>query len=189
MIRNEIEQIVQGSLEDLFRFDRILLQNDVSERAITHKLAEYIQRRIPKLNVDCEYNRDATQGNYRPKMLDVPTKEELHEVIERHSLDEVISISTYPDIIVHRRGNNAENLLIVEVKKRNSSVEFDHDYKKLRAFTDNEANPYHYRYGVFILLDTRRRTPRDPELRWFIEGAEESTSNNILTKISSRRPT
>lgn len=50
----EIEKIVQNCLEELFENDLVLLQNDVSERAITYKLAEYLQNQIPDLNVDCE---------------------------------------------------------------------------------------------------------------------------------------
>ena len=177
--RRDIEQVVLESLEDLITYDLILLQNDVSERAITHKLAGHIQKRVPNLDVDCEYNRDVTQGDYKPKMLRVPSREELQNVVENYNLDELISISTYPDIIVHRRGSNAENLLVIEVKKQNSSIRHDHDVEKLSAFTDHEANQYRYKYGVFILLDTRKQIPETPMLQWFVEGARESTNGNV----------
>src|SRR5690554_3117010 len=65
----EIEKVVRESLDELYEKDIILIQNDVSERAITHKLAEYLQRRFPDLHVDCEYNRNVEFGEYAPKIL------------------------------------------------------------------------------------------------------------------------
>ena len=41
--RRKTEAIVMECLAELYQNDRVLLQNDVSERAITHKLAEYLQ--------------------------------------------------------------------------------------------------------------------------------------------------
>ena len=88
--------------------------------------------------------------------------------------DDLLSVSTYPDIIVHRRMTNEHNLLVVELKKRNSKVDHDHDHSKLKAFTENtEHNSYHYQHGVFIVLDTGQEEPRTPELTWFSEGEME----------------
>lgn len=72
MTRDKAEQIVAHSLSDLFANDRILLTNDVSERAITHKLAEYLKLHVAalglaELSVDCEYNRNLETGPYQPK--------------------------------------------------------------------------------------------------------------------------
>ena len=49
-----------------------------------------------------------------------------------------------------------------------------HDHAKLMAFTgDGDGNPYHYKYGVFILLDTKTESPKAPELTWFVNGKME----------------
>ena len=69
MTHAEIERLIVESIEDLFDRDLFLLQEDVSERAITHKLAEYIQTRIPDFNIDCEYNRDVTRGRGSSKSI------------------------------------------------------------------------------------------------------------------------
>lgn len=172
MTLDEIKQVVEHSLSDLFNKDLILLQNDVSERAITHKLAEYIQKRIPYLHVDCEYNRDATRNNTSPKLIYIKekTKEEVHKAIDNDDDDVLISISTYPDIIVHRRGTNDRNLLVVEVKKKNSRVGSEHDKLKLYAFTQkSNRNLYNFTYGVFICLETAIAEPRILECEWFGE--------------------
>lgn len=50
-------KILQG-LNTLLRLDGYLLANNLSERSITHKLAEYYQDIFHEWNVDCEYNRN-----------------------------------------------------------------------------------------------------------------------------------
>ncbi|MGA9112016.1 MAG: hypothetical protein WB290_17170 [Smithella sp.] len=175
MTRDRIEQIIHECLKELLKKDSNLLKNDVSERTITHKLAEYLQDRIPNLNVDCEYNRNYELGERVEKILyvlNIERKEKIRSGLLEE--DDLLAISTYPDIIVHRRMTNAKNLLVIEVKKKNSRVSRDHDFKKLRAFTDSSnRNLYHYKYGVFILLDTGTRKLEKPELTWFINGSVE----------------
>jgi hypothetical protein len=169
---DEVECRLKESIQELFAKDAVLLQHDVSERAITHKLAEYLQVRFPSLNVDCEYNRNAEMGEYAPKNLQVLRRDAAqtrHELLEQVGDAEVIeeellAISSYPDIIVHRRVVNSHNLMVIEVKKceafppreRDYPRRYRHDYSKLRAFTDaGTDNPYHYRYGFFLLLGVR----------------------------------
>lgn len=83
-------------------------------------------------------------------------------------------LQPYPDIIVHCRETDAENLLVAEVKKKNSRVAATHDFNKLKAFTENtENNAYHYEYGVFILLHTGSKELKQPELTWFTKGSKE----------------
>ncbi len=45
-------------LNILMKHDAYILINNVNERTITHKLAEYYQNIFPGWNVDCEYNRN-----------------------------------------------------------------------------------------------------------------------------------
>ena len=45
--KNEIEGIVKCCLQTLRRLDKILLDINVNERTITHKLAEYLQQHFP----------------------------------------------------------------------------------------------------------------------------------------------
>jgi hypothetical protein len=174
--RAKIEEIVRASLLELDQRDRCLLQIDVSERAITHKLAEYLQQRIPELNVDCEYNRNVEYGPYAQKKI-IVLKERRKDLISGPiSEDDLLAISTYPDIIVHRRMKNDENVLVIEVKKRNSQIDHWYDHQKLQAFTEKTGrNSYHYQYGVFILLDTGHTEIQEPELTWFINGQQETS--------------
>jgi len=164
--QSEVEYIVKKCLDEFLEKDFALLQYDVSERAITHKLAEYLQDCFPKWNVDCEYNRNSELREYMKKKLYILKDKRWIGLDE----DERLAISPYPDIVVHHRGNNNENLLIVEVKKRKSRADHNYDHEKLAAFTGNSKwNKYHYKYGVFILLDTGEK-PQEPELTWFVDG-------------------
>jgi hypothetical protein len=173
--KEKIEEIVLESLEELYTKDIDLLEHDVSERAITHKFAEYLQKRIPHFHVDCEYNRNMD----KPKslyLLERSTEKLLKRELQKDkvNLENLSSVSTFPDVIVHRRRTNDSNLLVVELKKQNNRNNEEHDFKKLSAFTENTGyNSYKYKYGVFILLETGTMTPRRPELKWFINGTND----------------
>ena len=52
----DIERSVKTALNKLFERDAELLQNDVNERSITHKFAEYLESEFPGWDVDWEYN-------------------------------------------------------------------------------------------------------------------------------------
>ncbi|MGA7192635.1 MAG: hypothetical protein WBW94_03315, partial [Anaerolineales bacterium] len=141
---DEIRQIVNECLRELLAKDFLLLRYDVSERSITHKLAEYLQIRFPKLNVDCEYNRNVEEGEFASKQLyilkDIRDGVIKTDIQGSKAEEDLLAVSTYPDIIVHRRTKNNENLLVIEVKKKNSKVRYDFDHQKLRAFTDKSEN-------------------------------------------------
>jgi hypothetical protein len=51
------QKILMGT-ELLLENDRYLLERNVNERSITHKLAEYYQDLFKNWNVDCEYNKN-----------------------------------------------------------------------------------------------------------------------------------
>lgn len=61
--------------------DRYLLENNLNERAITHKLAEYYQLLFREWNVDCEYNRNLG----KPKELTIDPKQLLAQMAGRLS--------------------------------------------------------------------------------------------------------
>lgn len=166
----DIRRHVHDSLNDLLQYDRALIVNNVSERAITHKLAEYLQKRFSTLHVDCEYNRDYERGEGARKELYLLRGERDDKIRAGLSEEDMLAVSTYPDIIVHRRLVNSENLLVIEVKKTNSNVDATFDHRKLSAFTDNtDCNKYHFKYGIFILIDIGEN-PVAPKLTWFGEG-------------------
>ncbi len=132
-----IKQITDTALNHLKQKDRQLLDIQVNERTISHKLAEYLQQEFSILFVDCEYNRH----DGLTKILGVPTNSV--------GWDDVDSKTVFPDIVVHKRGTDEENLLVIEIKKSNNRYN-SFDMKKLRAFT---REPYNYKFGLFLEIN------------------------------------
>jgi hypothetical protein len=84
--------------------------------------------------VDVEYNRHIDD----PKRLQLPRRDALD--------DEVRATTVFPDIVVHLRGTDDHNLLVLEVKKPGESLEYDE--RKLRAF--REELSYHHAAHVIL---------------------------------------
>ncbi len=131
---------VQGSLEqalDAFQVAELhLLRTDASERSMTHRLALHLTPLFPEFDVDCEYNRDG----FDVKRL------ALHQRAVQD--DDTEAVTVFPDIVVHRRGHNDANLLVIEVKKASSTVNADYDMLKLEAF----RHELKYRHAVHLTL-------------------------------------
>lgn len=124
---------VLNALSTFLERDEFLLQIDANERAMTHRVALYLQNEFPDMNVDCEYNRD----DHEPKALYLPGGDP--------DLYDTDAQTVYPDIIVHRRGTN-DNLLVVEFKKTSSRVSSEKDFAKLNQFKVQ----LNYQYALFV---------------------------------------
>jgi hypothetical protein len=184
--RSEIERLLCESIEELFTKDAWLLQNDVSERCLTHKLAEYVQDRIPHLNVDCEYNRNATAGPREPKTLYGLRSSSRQTRVQAVNDDDPTGCSVFPDIIVHRRKTNRDNLLVVEVKKNKRRYGGDLDRRKLVAFTERgEENDYKFKYGAFVVLAIPDAEAKDVRLKYDVEWYTDGTP---LPKRANKSP-
>jgi hypothetical protein len=72
------------------------------------------------------------------------------------------------DIILHQRGFNDKNVAVIEFKGYWSGK--GRDDEKLRGFTHQELNDYHYGLGLFIRLG---RTLNGCELLYYINGVLE----------------
>lgn len=67
---------IQYGLNMLLRFDEYLLAQNLSERSLTHKLAEHFQTLFYEWDVDCEYNRNLG----RPKEIIIDAKNILEQM-------------------------------------------------------------------------------------------------------------
>lgn len=65
----------------------------------------------------------------------------------------VAGTTVFPDVVVHRRGTNAQNLVVIEAKKSTNADDGEWDKTKLRAFRDPEQ--LGYSVTVFLWLETR----------------------------------
>lgn len=143
--KEEIERKVATAIGVLFKNDAFLLENDVNERSISHKLAEYLQQQFPEYHVDCEYNR------MKGKSMDEQyTTKTLHLPIGDVRSDDTKAKTVYPDIIVHKRGTK-NNLLAIETKKKTNNSSKNFDYKKLRAFKAQLK----YTFALFVEFNNK----------------------------------
>ena len=137
---------IKESLIDLYEHDNYLImikeaqhhdrnqhhEDHVGERAIVFRFGHYLQNRLDldsdfrMYNLDCEYNRNGTRQK------------------------ELNGSDTYPDVILHVRGSNYHNIMVIEFKgywNRDQS----RDREKIRGFT-NDKGVYKYSVGYTVLI-------------------------------------
>ena len=108
-----------------------LFDFQINGRTLTQRLSMYLQPAFEPLAVDCEYNRMWTEKGDEMKVLPWGT--------EPTWTDDIDAKTVYPDIIIHERGTQVTNLLVIEAKRRGPKLARRHkDYLKLCAFTDPE---------------------------------------------------
>ena len=129
----DLDHRVSKAIDRLLEKDDYLLRHDANERSITHRLACYLQEKFPEYDVDCEYNKDC----------------ESEDGIKKLSTERRKNGSVYPDIIVHKRGTNSKNLLVIEAKKTNGG-NGNSDRKKLLGY----LTKYKYKYALFLKFKT-----------------------------------
>lgn len=176
MNNNEIIDILNKSIHLLYKYDECLLEDDLSERSICHKLAEHLQSLIKDYDVDCEYNKNIANPGGRKKIYIL--KEELASIrkltAQQQNMedDEFIELSVYPDIIVHKRRNSDENKLIVEVKKSTNTDKeaLKFDLLKMQTYTSHEdGDELNYQLGAFITFPTGR-TNAQLTIEYYLDG-------------------
>ena len=154
---------VVTALHEFYAHEAFLLERDVGERALTHRLAVQFEKPFSGWEVDCDYDRLGERTMRLPHGSIVST-------------DDHLAKSIYPDIVVHQRAI-PNNLLAVEVRKSANHQPIEHDRHKLRALTDPHLW-FAYWIGVLLTLGKTEVTKSevytsgalDPALSvWFAE--------------------
>lgn len=179
---DEVKDLMNICLEKIHENEFMIIRNNINERTIAHKLAEYMQVEFcniigPDYNVDVEYNRNYEKGEYYPKILPM-LKDEVRKYRQNvlgdsgdvESLEKIINVSTYPDIIVHKRFINDDNILVVEIKKSNNPIGSQFDDLKLKGFT-SKTDGYGYLFGLHITFYVQDDW-KQPLLVWYRDGAK-----------------
>jgi len=155
---SEIQLKVEAAIKKLIRKDAHLLDKNLNERCITHKLAIYLSNHFKGYHVDCEYNGNVYSPDGRKSVFLTSPRiyaEKNSGSIDENLTEELTARFIYPDIIVHERGELARNLCVIEVKKSQSKVNEDYDIKKLKNFTDSSLEKgLQYDVGFFVVLST-----------------------------------
>jgi hypothetical protein len=171
-MQTELNKLV-GALREFYAHEAFLLEKDVGERALTHRLAVHLEKQFSGWEVDCDYDR------LGDRTLRMP-----HGVIV--STDDHLGKSVYPDIVVHQRAI-PNNLLAVEVRKTSNHQPVEHDQHKLRGLTDPHL---WFAYGIGALLTLSKNNVGDVEIylggavdrpatAWFIERLKEAGIGSV----------
>src|SRR5476651_1755863 len=144
-MQTDLNKVV-SALKVFYTRETHLLETDLGERTLTHRLAVYIESQFAGWEVDCDYSRLGDRTLRMPKGSIVST-------------DDHIGKSVYPDIVVHQRAI-PNNLLAIEVRKESNHQPPEHDQQKLRALTDPQLW-FAYRIGVFLVLGREGVTASD----------------------------
>jgi hypothetical protein len=135
-MQTELNKVVTALVE-FYAAETYLLERDLGERTLTHRLAVYVEKQFPSWQVDCNYDR------LGERMLRMPRGTII-------STDDHLGKSVYPDIVVHRR-EIPNNLLAIEVRKAANHQPVEHDQHKLAALTDPHVW-FAYWIGVLLTL-------------------------------------
>lgn len=143
MTRQDVYNILQSSIAELYKRDAILLKEDydVHERTVCHRLAIYIERNLNvNYHVDMEYNR------MRTKYGEEDIGEAIGKTLNWEDSGEGSSF-VYPDIIIHKRDTD-QNIVDIEVKMswKNKLKKFD--YQKINLY----IKQLNYQHGVYVEL-------------------------------------
>ena len=138
---DEFLAVLRESLDMLHNNDQYLInyeadepvKNDehVSELSISHKLGHYLELFVTGYHVDCEYNRN---------------------LADKKSMGES---RIRPDIIIHKRGSNEKNFVVIEIKPWWNRDDVIKDEAKL-AYLTNQDNEFKYKYGLSLLIEQSR---------------------------------
>ncbi|MBS1552601.1 MAG: hypothetical protein JST15_11105 [Bacteroidetes bacterium] len=146
---NEAVRKINHCIRNLYSNDIDLFERNNYEVTISAKLAQYLFIEFKEYDVDCEYDKH------------IDNSKQLNE-LERN---------IRPDIIIHKRGIDTENLVCIEIKKSNSDNA--EDIYKLKALT-NRTGDYKYKLGIFILLTKNRAKQKIV----YYENGDESLNNS-----------
>lgn len=155
---NMLEKIVASVLR-FAESDYKLLVSDANEDSISAKIAQQMEVEFPEWDVDTQYNRFGI--GIKTKLIKM-SKAKFLEYKQRGvtpnfqiSIDELYrnpeSAPVFPDIIVHKRNEELNNHLIIEVKKRNNPELFNGwDEWKIKFF----MSTLDYSYGAHLILNS-----------------------------------
>lgn len=128
----QLNLTIRLALKDLITKDGNLLDNKVKEECINHRFAMYFEGHLhsefpelDNLNADLEYNKSYADDKEYVGPDDIRTK-------------------FRPDLIIHERMNNDNNLIAFELKKGYSNKK---DKETIRAIL---KEPFSYKYGILI---------------------------------------
>lgn len=133
---NHISEIVCSCLSKLYENDLELIHRSGLERSLSFRFGLYFNEKIKSLNwlseldlnLDLEYGKNGNNSKL---------------IVSRN-------YGVQPDLILHRRGNNDENYLIIEFKGWWNKENRQKDRDKIKDLVNQNEE---YRYGLGLLVE------------------------------------
>lgn len=159
---------LEKAIKEFKEKDNYLIENNASERAMAHRIAVYLEKYFIDYDVDCEYNINIDNSKGLKKIMLLEDELEIYKASRKNKENDEFNI--YPDIIVHKRGTNSKNILVIEMKKKNSrSVDNEYDYLKLKKLTEKFEGRDNL---VYILGAHLKIVDNLIEIKYFKDGEE-----------------
>lgn len=155
----ELKKKVNLALDLFYENDSQLIEDKVQERAITHRFALYLEQLFKGYDIDCEYDK---HGKLTKEL------EGISECSLERMTDRIL-----PDILIHKRGNDSDNLVVFEIKSKTDAN--DCDIRKLELMTKKNGQ-FNYSFGVFIKFTENRK---DCKIEWYINAQKYEEKNRI----------
>ncbi len=128
-----LRQKVNSVLEKIYELDHALIQSGGQERSLSFRFGLYFNQEIGSttwlngLDIDLEYNKNGMEPKRTPRRPN----------------------GVVPDFILHQRGSNENNVMVIEFKGWWSNDSKENDVIKLEDFIHQEGE-YQYGLGFFI---------------------------------------
>jgi hypothetical protein len=174
MNTSEILERLDLAIETLLMNEFNILQRGLHELNLTGHLTKYLTPLFNGYTVDPEYNGDKLKDNDR-KAIDIARNRMIEIGIQPNELN---NYKLTPDIIIHTRNQNSDNLVIIEAKKDSSpKKEKEFDLIKLEHMTiDYLGNHYNFKLGIAIVFGTKENAGNF-EIFYFQQGTMTNREN------------
>ena len=131
--QNNLKNFLEESIKEFYDKDSLLSERKGMEQACVFRIGLYLQERLKKAKisdvvVDCEYNKNGDHPKRTVMFVE----------------------GVRPDLLIHKRGDNTKNLLVVEFKGWWNKAK-NRDEDKLKSLTSSK-DVYHYLLGAFVRL-------------------------------------
>ena len=130
MVMSIYKQIISDALEKVVSECCYKEVHDMHEVALCHRLAVHLENsgEFGGYLIDCDYNRSGIN-------------------VKRHPREKVKNCGFRPDIIVHKRGSDDDNLIMIEAKKASATRP---QKRKAKKRLKRHAKEYKYCYAFYV---------------------------------------
>ncbi|KAF0106050.1 MAG: hypothetical protein FD147_2605, partial [Chloroflexi bacterium] len=168
---NWLDEVIFPAIDSFYNEpkDKDLIQRNASERTIVAniycKANSYLHQKqntnqeLDNLGIDLEYNRNYADPKKAYEKCSLCQKNNCLIKLESLHCEKI-----NPDFIIHQRGTNVDNQVVIEFKKTSNKDKIERlaDKTKLiyltcqQPFPLHEEENYQYHIGFFIDLDIER---------------------------------